>query len=85
MEHYSDDQLLSLFREESSRNYAYNLMVRKYQERIYWHIIRIVIMHEDADDVTQNTLVKAILRLPEKQRLVFNMLRYYEEMKSLKF
>ena len=59
MEHYSDDKLLDLFREESSRNYAYNLIVRKYQERIYWHIRRMVITHEDADDVTQNTLIKA--------------------------
>ncbi len=59
MEHYSDDKLLDMFRDENSRNYAYNLIVRKYQERIYWHIRRIVITHEDADDVTQNTLIKA--------------------------
>lgn len=59
MEHYADDKLLSMFREESSRNYAYSLIVRKYQERIYWHIRRMVISHEDADDVTQNTLIKA--------------------------
>ena len=59
MEHYSDDKLLSMFREETSRNYAYNLIVRKYQERLYWHIRRMVIVHEDADDVVQNTLVKA--------------------------
>lgn len=59
MEHYSDDKLLSMFREEDSRNYAYNLIVRKYQERLYWHIRRMVIVHEDADDVVQNTLVKA--------------------------
>jgi RNA polymerase sigma factor (sigma-70 family) len=59
MEHYSDDKLLTMFRDESSRNYAYNLIVRKYQERVYWHIRRILINHEDADDVTQNTLIKA--------------------------
>lgn len=59
MDHYSDEKLLSMFREEDSRNYAYNLIVRKYQERLYWHIRRMVIVHEDADDVVQNTLVKA--------------------------
>lgn len=48
-----------MFRDENSRNYAYDLIVRKYQERIYWHIRRMVITHEDADDVTQNTLIKA--------------------------
>jgi RNA polymerase sigma-70 factor (ECF subfamily) len=59
MEHYSDDKLLKMFREEDSRNYAYNLIVRKYQERLYWHIRRMVIVHEDADDVLQNVLIKA--------------------------
>jgi RNA polymerase sigma factor (sigma-70 family) len=59
MEHYSDDKLLTMFREEASRNYAYDLIVRKYQERLYWHIRRMVITHEDADDVLQNTLIKA--------------------------
>ena len=43
MEHYSDNKLLELFREDESRNYAFNLIVRKYQERIYWHIRRMVI------------------------------------------
>ena len=65
MEHYSDDKLLDMFREEDSRNYAYNLIVRKYQERLYWHIRRMVIVHEDADDVVQNTLVKAWKGLPK--------------------
>jgi RNA polymerase sigma-70 factor (ECF subfamily) len=65
MEHYTDDKLLSLFREEGSRNYAYNLIVRKYQQRLYWHIRRMVINHEDADDVTQNTLIKAWKGLPK--------------------
>ena len=59
MEHYSDDKLLDLFRDDNSQNYAYNLIARKYQERLYWHIRRMVIIHEDADDILQNTLVKA--------------------------
>lgn len=59
MEHYSDEKLLSMFRDESSRNYAYNLIVRKYQKKLYWHTRRMVIVHEDADDVVQITLIKA--------------------------
>jgi RNA polymerase sigma-70 factor (ECF subfamily) len=58
MEHYSDDKLLELFSEDNP-NYAFNLIVKKYQERLYWHIRRMVINHEDADDILQNTLVKA--------------------------
>jgi len=72
MEHYSDDKLLALFRDEKSRNYAYNLIVRKHQERLYWHIRRMVIIHEDADDVLQNTLIKAwkgLLNFKEESKL----------------
>lgn len=72
MEHYSDDKLLSMFREGDSRNYAYNLIVRKYQQRLYWHIRRMVIVHEDADDVVQNTLVKVwkgLLNFKEEAKL----------------
>ena len=55
----SDKELIRQFRDENSRNYAFNLIVRKYQERLYWHIRKIVISHDDADDVIQNTMIKA--------------------------
>lgn len=72
MEHYDDDKLLTLFRDENSRNYAYSLIVNKYQKRLYWHIRRMVINHEDADDVTQNTFIKAwkgLLNFKEEAQL----------------
>lgn len=47
-----------MFRDMDSRNYAFNLIVRKYQERLYWHIRKIVISHDDTDDVIQNTFLK---------------------------
>jgi RNA polymerase sigma factor (sigma-70 family) len=56
---YSDRELLQQFREGSNRNYAFNLIVRKYQERLYWHIRKMLISHEDTDDVLQNTFIKA--------------------------
>jgi len=65
MEHYSDEKLLSMFRDENSRNYAFDLIVRKYQKKLYWHIRRMVIVHEDADDVVQTTLIKAWKGLPK--------------------
>jgi len=65
MTDYNDTELLKMFREENSRNYAFNLIVQQYQERIYWHIRRIVISHDDADDVTQNTFIKAWNGLPK--------------------
>ena len=72
MEHYSDDKLLEMFRDKKSRNYAYNLIVRKHQEQLYWHIRRMVIVHEDADDVLQNTLIKAwkgLLNFKEESKI----------------
>ncbi|MDP4267572.1 MAG: RNA polymerase sigma factor [Bacteroidota bacterium] len=53
---YSDKELLELFKTNSS--YAFNLLVRKYQKQIYWHVRRIVIVHDDANDIVQNTFIK---------------------------
>jgi RNA polymerase sigma factor (sigma-70 family) len=55
----SDKELIHQFREGSKQNQAFNLIVRKYQERLYWHIRKIVISHDDTDDVLQNTFIKA--------------------------
>lgn len=55
---HTDKELLSLFREEHSRHYGFNLLVRQYQKRLYWHIRKIVIDHDDADDVLQNVFIK---------------------------
>lgn len=59
MSDYSDKDLLIMFRGEDSRHSAFNLIVKKYQQKIYWHVRRIVIIHDDADDVVQNTFIKA--------------------------
>lgn len=58
MTNYSDKELLEMYRVSDTQNYAFNLIVRKYQERIYWHIRKIVISQDDADDVVQNTFLK---------------------------
>lgn len=54
---HHDKDLIQQFR--TNRNDAFNQIVRKYQERLYWHIRKMVISHEDADDVLQNTFIKA--------------------------
>lgn len=58
MEEYSDTELLEKFREETTRSYAFNLLVKKYQKRLYSHIRRMLIDHEDTNDVLQNVLIK---------------------------
>lgn len=58
MEHNSDKDLLDLFRNSDNRHYAFNLLVKKYQKQVYWHIRRIIIDHDDSNDVVQNTFIK---------------------------
>ncbi len=147
MNNKSDEEILRLIREKRSGEKGFTLLMDKYKEPIYWHIRRLVVSHEDAQDVLQETFInvfrflqnyngdsklytwiykiatnecaqlfrsrkalfssfdeiadtlvdtlydhgregedyillkfqEAILRLPEKQRLVFN-LRYYDEL-----
>jgi len=37
---------------------AFRILIKEYKERLYWHIRKIVISHDDADDVLQNTFIK---------------------------
>jgi RNA polymerase sigma-70 factor (ECF subfamily) len=54
----TDEELLQKFRQPESRNYAFNLLVRKYQQKVYGLIRKMVIDHDDADDLTQETFIK---------------------------
>ncbi len=60
-----DKDLLELFKEEGKENYAFNLIIDKYSERLYWHIRKLVASHDDANDLLQETLVKAWKALPD--------------------
>lgn len=54
----SDTELLAQFRHQPTREKAYTTIVRKYQEKLYWHIRRMVVDHDDANDVLQNVLIR---------------------------
>lgn len=53
-----DAYILALFQEEQSREKAFNLLIAKYQQEVYYAVRKYVYLHEDADDVTQNVFVK---------------------------
>lgn len=53
-----DKDLLALYK-EGKINYAFNLIVEKYKKNIYFYIRRLVIDHDDADDLLQITFIKA--------------------------
>ncbi len=59
-----DAEILRKFQDEKTRNEAFNLLLKKYQQKIYWHIRRMVIDHDDADDITQDTFIKVWKNLP---------------------
>lgn len=40
-------------------NKGFRLVVERYSSKLYWHIRRLVILHEDADDALQNTFINA--------------------------
>jgi len=53
-----DSEILEKFAVESTRNEAFNLLLKKYQQKIYWHIRRLVIEHDDTDDLVQEVFIK---------------------------
>lgn len=62
---FDDKDILDIYQEGGREEYAFNLLVRKYSERLYWHIRQLVLDHEQTSDLLQNTLVKAWRYLPD--------------------
>ncbi len=61
----TDKELIEKFKRTGEQEQAFRLILEKYQQRLYWHIRRMVIDHDDCDDVLQNCLIKAWKGLPE--------------------
>lgn len=53
-----DALILSKFNDERTREEAFNLLLKKYQQKVYWQVRRIIINHDDADDVIQEVFIK---------------------------
>lgn len=53
-----DKELLLLFKEPGKKEFAFTAIIKKYQEKLYWHIRRLVVVHDDANDVLQNMFIK---------------------------
>ena len=58
MSEWDDRDIIEGAKTRGKEEIAFNQLVLKYQERLYWHIRKIVIDHDDADDVLQNTMIK---------------------------
>lgn len=53
-----DTRILELIENDKSFDKGISLLIATYQERLYWHIRRILEVHEDTDDVLQNVFIK---------------------------
>ncbi|MDH3652011.1 MAG: sigma-70 family RNA polymerase sigma factor [Saprospiraceae bacterium] len=51
-------EILTLIRDENTREKGFRMLMMVYQERIYWHIRKFVFDHDDANDIMQNTFIK---------------------------
>ena len=53
-----EEQLILKLQSDKDKDAAFKELLRLYKERLYWHIRKIVLDHDDADDVLQNTFIK---------------------------
>jgi RNA polymerase sigma factor (sigma-70 family) len=54
----SDADLLMQFKQAQTKESAFTAIIKKYQEKLYWHIRRMVVDHDDANDVLQNVFIR---------------------------
>ncbi len=56
--HSEDALLLQEFRNPATKEKAFTAIIKKYQEKLYWHIRRMIVHHEDTNDILQNVFIK---------------------------
>lgn len=54
----AEETLVAQLKDKKTQSKAFEEVVNTYKERLYWHIRRIVLNHDDTDDVLQNTFIK---------------------------
>ena len=59
MEMYDDQQIQQLLSNRDTQRRGFEMLVRQYSEQLYWIVRRIVLSHDDANDVLQNSFLKA--------------------------
>ena len=64
---YNEEIIIAQLRDENLRAAAFSAIVKEHSESIYWHIRRMVLTHDDADDLVQNTFIKAWMNIESFQ------------------
>ena len=63
MEKYNEKETIALLQDPDRQREAFERIVKAYSEQIYWQIRRLVLSHDDANDILQNTFIKAWLNI----------------------
>ena len=64
---YNEEIIIAQLRDENLRAAAFSAIVKEHSESIYWHIRRMVLTHDDTDDLVQNTFIKAWMNIDSFQ------------------
>ncbi len=59
MSKYNETEVLALLQDEETQRKGFEMIVSQYSEQLYWQIRRMVLSHDDANDLLQNTFIKA--------------------------
>jgi RNA polymerase sigma-70 factor, ECF subfamily len=60
---YNEEEVLSMLQQEETQRQAFEKIVNKYSEQLYWQVRRMVNSHDDANDLMQNVFIKAWLNI----------------------
>ena len=58
-----ENQFINALKNSDTQEIAFNKLLSDYKERLYWHVRKIVIDHDDANDVLQNTFIKVFYNI----------------------
>lgn len=61
---FDDQDILELLSDQETPTASFNLLFERYHKKVYWHARRMVLDHEDADDITQNIFIRIWNGLP---------------------
>ena len=63
MQSYKEEEIVTSLHDPAKRREAFAWIVSAYSEKLYWHIRKIVLSHEDTNDLLQNTFLKAWMNI----------------------
>ena len=63
MNNYNEKEIIALLQDPTRQREAFEAIVKEYSEQLYWQIRRLVFSHDDANDILQNTFIKAWINI----------------------